>query len=435
MSTAPLSSPSREALPPQLRTEVPGPASRALAARLGAVEGRNVTYLGPPAPIFWARASGCNVWDVDDNRYLDLGGAFGVANVGHAHPAVTSAIARQAETLLHGMGDVHPSGVKVELLEALCVRFPGGRPARGVLSSSGSDAVETALKTAALATGRCGVLAFEGGYHGLALGALDATHREDFRAPFRARLAGETVFARFGDAAHAEAMLDAHPGVGAILVEPVQGRGGERVPPDGFLRTLRALCDARGLLLVADEIYTGFGRTGALFGCDHEAVVPDLLCVGKGLSSGMPISACLGRAEVMDAWPASTGESLHTQTFLGHPASCAAALASLRVLDEERLVARAAEIGRHALERLRTRLAGEHRVAQVRGRGLMLGIACREAATSHRVCQRALERGLILLPSGDGGSVLSLTPPLCIDAASIDLAVDVLAALIEEDRP
>jgi 4-aminobutyrate aminotransferase-like enzyme len=434
MSTAAASSRRPEQLLPLLVSEVPGPRSRALAKRLARVESRNVTHLGPPAPIFWARASGANVWDVDDNRYVDLGGAFGVANVGHAHPAVVDAIARQAAELLHGMGDVHPSAVKVELLEALCGRFPGGHAARGVLSSSGSDAVETALKTAALVTGRSGVLAFEGGYHGLAFGALDVTHRRDFKEPFVARLPGETIHARFGDVEDVEARLAATPSIGAILVEPVQGRGGERVPPSGFMRSLRELCDARGLLLVADEIYTGFGRTGEYFGCDHDAVVPDLLCVGKGLASGMPISACLGRAEVMDAWPPSTGEALHTQTFLGHPASCAAALASLRVLDEERLVERAARVGAAALDQLRDRLSDHERVTEVRGRGLMLGIECSRPELAHRVCQRALERGLILLPSGDRGRVLSLTPPLCIGEEALSMAIEELASLIADDR-
>ena len=304
---------------PELRTRVPGPRSRELAARLARVESRNVTCL-TPEPIFWERARGANVWDVDGNRYVDLGAAFGVANVGHAHPRVVSAVAGQAAALLHGMGDVHPSAVKVELLEALAGRFPGGGAARAVLGSSGSDAVEVALKTAALATGRSGVVAFEGAYHGLALGALDATYRETFRAPFLARLAGATAFARYGDAEDVRrAAAACRAPVGAVLVEPVQGRGGERVPPPGFLAALRRLCDAQGWLLIADEVYTGFGRTGAWFACEHETVRPDLLCVGKGLASGMPISACIGRAEVMDSWPASLGEALHTQTFLGHP--------------------------------------------------------------------------------------------------------------------
>jgi 4-aminobutyrate aminotransferase-like enzyme len=425
-----------EDLLPDLRTAVPGPASRRLATRLAAVESRNVTCLAPVPPIFWARASGSNVWDVDGNRYVDLTGAFGVASTGHAHPEVAAAICEQAATLLHGMGDVHPAEVKVALLEALTARFPGGGPARGVLGCSGADAVETALKTALLATGRPGLVAFEGGYHGLSIGALDATWRADFRDPFAARLAGATAFARYGDVddvARAAKRLEAdgHP-VGAVIVEPVQGRGGEIVPPPGFLGALRARCDAEGWLLVVDEIYTGCGRTGRFFACEHEGVVPDLLCAGKGLSAGMPLSACLGRAEIMDAWPASHGEALHTQTFLGHPASCAAALAALRVIDRDGLVARAARLGAHALERLAGHLAGVDAVVEVRGRGLMLGVACARADTALAVTQRALERGVIVLPSGDGGRVVSMTPPLSIPEPLLDHGLDVVVETLRE---
>ncbi len=416
---------------PELRSPVPGPRSRALAGRLARVESRNVTCLVPDPPIFWERAAGANVWDVDGNRFVDLGGGFGVANAGHAHPRVAEAVARQAARLLHAMGDVQPPAVKVELLEALAARFPGGGPARAVLSSSGADAVETALKTALLATGCSGVVAFEGGYHGLGFGALDATHRELFRKPFSARLAERTGFARYGDAddvLRAAGALE-HP-VGAVLVEPVQGRGGERVPPAGFLRRLRERCDDRGWLLVADEIYTGFGRTGRLFACEHEDVVPDLLCAGKGLTSGMPLSACVGRAEVMDAWPPSAGEALHTQTFLGHPPGCAAALASMAVIEEEGLVARSAELGARALARLRRATAGRHSVRECRGLGLMIGIECAGPGAAARACREALGRGVILLPSGEDGRVLSVTPPLCIDEAVLDDALDrVLAGL------
>ncbi|MCZ7617768.1 MAG: aspartate aminotransferase family protein [Myxococcota bacterium] len=307
-------------LPPALLDDVPGPRSRALAARLARVESRNVTCLAPEPPIFWERAAGANVWDADGNRFVDLGAGFGVASAGHAHPRIVAAIAEQSATLLHAMGDVHPAVVKVELLERLTALFPGAGPARAVLGSSGSDAVEAALETALLATGHAGVLAFEGAYHGLSLGALDTTWRPEFRDPFAARLPGTTVFARFGDLADVERVACRAPhAIGAVLVEPIQGRGGERIPPAGFLRALRALCDREGWLLLADEIYTGLGRTGRTWAVDHEDVVPDLLCAGKGLAGGMPLSACIGRAGVMDAWPESTGESLHTQTFLGHP--------------------------------------------------------------------------------------------------------------------
>jgi len=417
------------ALPPELRTEVPGPRSRKLALRLAAVESRNVTRLEPEPPIFWERAQGSNVWDVDGNRYIDLGAAFGVANAGHAHPRVQRAVAAQARQLLHAMGDVHPPAVKVELLETLAARFPGGGPARAVLGSSGSDAVEAALKTALLTTGRAGVVAFEGAYHGLALGALDCTWRADFREPFGARLPGCTSFARYGDLADVErAARECAEPVGAILVEPLQGRGGERIPPPGFLRALRRRCDAQGWLLIVDEVYTGFGRTGRWFACEHEQVVPDLLCVAKGLASGMPVSACIGRAEVMDAWPASRGEALHTQTFLGHPPSCAAALASLQVLEEEKLVERAAQTGAAALAFLRREAARLPQVRECRGLGLMLGIECDAPRTAARACRGALRRGVLLLPAGDG-RVLSVTPPLGIDP---QLLIQSLGVVLEE---
>jgi len=418
-------------LPPELVTAVPGPRSRELAARLSRVESRNVTCLEPIAPIFWRRASGANVWDVDGNRFVDLGGGFGVANLGHGHPRVIEAVSRQSERLLHAMGDVHPPDVKVALLEALVAHFPGGGPARAVLGSSGSDAVEIALKTAMIATRRPGVVAFEGAYHGLGLGALDATWRLFFKEPFQGRLPGCTAFARYGDAegaARAAAQF-AHP-VGAVLVEPIQGRGGERVPPRGFLRELRRRCDEEGWLLIADEIYTGFGRTGRWFACDHEGVVPDLLCVGKGLASGMPISACLGRVQVMDAWPVSRGEALHTQTFLGHPPGCAAALASIKVLEEEKLVENAAQSGAAALAFLRGELGGDARVTDVRGLGLMIGIECDRPETALRACAAALSRGIILLPSGEEGAVLSITPPLSIEQGALIAALEILVECI-----
>jgi len=414
-------------LPPQLVTAVPGPRSRELAARLAQVESRNVTCLAPQPPIFWRRAQGANVWDVDGNRFVDLTAAFGVANAGHGHPRVADAVALQGRMLLHAMGDVHPPAAKVELLEALCRRFPGGEPAKAVLGSSGADAVETALKTARVATGRDGVIAFEGAYHGLSFGALDVTWRPFFREPFAARLAGASAFARYGDLEDVRVAADAcaEP-VGAVIVEPIQGRGGERLPPDGFLTGLRRLCDAEGWLLIVDEIYTGMGRTGRWFACEHEDVVPDLLCVGKGLASGMPISACLGRVDVMDAWPRSGGEALHTQTFLGHPPGCAAALASLAVIADEGLVERAAATGAGALLHLKRRLEGAPGVVDVRGRGLMIGVECDGGERAARVCAEALSRGVIALQSGDRGEVVSATPPLAIEPELLEAGLDVL---------
>jgi 4-aminobutyrate aminotransferase-like enzyme len=391
-----------------------------------------------PVPIFWETASGANLWDVDGNCFVDLTAAFGVANVGHAHPDVVQAIAAQAGSLLHGMGDVHPPRVKVELLERLAALYPGGTTGRNprvrtVLSSSGSDAVETAIKTAMLASGRAGLLAFEGAYHGLSFGALDCTWRNDFREPFEARLPKRTRFVPFDDLDSVRRVArESGEEIGAVLVEPIQGRGGERVPSPGFLRGLREICDEAGWLLIADEIYTGLGRTGALFACDHEEVIPDLLCVGKGLASGMPISACIGLESVFATWPRSSGEALHTQTFLGHPPSCAAALASLAILEREDLPARARVLGAEVLERLRNLLSDRPSVREVRGLGLMIGIECATPEISLSTTQRLLARGYVLLPSGDGGRVLSLTPPLSIGRDAILRACEAIAECLAE---
>ncbi|MEE3325764.1 MAG: aspartate aminotransferase family protein [Myxococcota bacterium] len=411
-----------------------------MAQRLSAVEGQGVTSLSP-APIFWSRAQGSNVWDVDGNQYLDLSAAFGVANAGHAHPQVVEAFHQQAEKLLHGLGDVHPSDIRLALLEELVARFPGHGEAKAVLGSSGSDAVETALKTALLASGKPGILAFEGAYHGVTLGTLDVTWRRDFRDPFRARIPKQTRFARFGDLTHTQEVADqaAADGfeIGAVLVEPIQGRGGDRIPPRGFLSGLRALCDERGWLLIVDEIFTGFGRTGRLWASDHESVIPDLLCAGKGLASGLPLSACLGRAEVMDAWPRPNPEAIHTQTFLGHPANCAAALASLKILDGEDELKRVTALGTDARSRLEHGLQSLSSVQDVRGLGLLIAIEFNESADAEALATRALERGLILLQSAENGCVVSITPPFCISEEALTHAVKTLVQIageLEEKR-
>ena len=190
------------------------------------------------------------------------------------------------------------------------------------------------------------------------------------------------------------------------------------------------MCDREGWLLIADEVYTGFGRTGSWFACEHEGVVPDLLCVAKGLSSGMPISACLGRAEVMDAWPPSKGEAIRTQTFLGHPPSCAAALASIAVIEEEKLVERAADNGDFALAMLRRLFEGRTGVVEVRGRGLLLGVEFDTARRAQETCARALQAGVIALTDGDDGRVLSVTPPLSIERSILELGIEILAEAI-----
>jgi 4-aminobutyrate aminotransferase-like enzyme len=408
------------------------------------VESRNVTFVGERFPVFWEEARGANVRDADGNEYLDLSAAFGVALAGHAHPRITERAARQAATLMHGMGDLHPPVPKLELLERLAALAPWP-DARAVLGTSGSEAVEIALKTALLATGRAGVVALSGGYHGLTVGSLAVTDRELFRRPFERRLYQGVARTRFPGERDKPAVLSAaldavdraleRPAgwdpVGAVIVEPIQGRAGARVPAPGFLAGVAERARAMGALFVCDEVLTGFGRTGAMFAHEHFGVVPDLLCVGKALGGGMPISACLGPAHVMDAWPPSEGEAIHTSTFLGHPVACAAAVAFLDVLVDEGLIERARVLGKLLLTGLQRGLEGVDEVVEVRGRGLLIGVELAAAGSAVAVSERALRAGLIVLPAGERGEVLELAPPAVLTEAQADHAID---AVVERIR-
>jgi len=415
---------------PHICTAIPGPRSLALAEKLRRHESRNVTYLADDFPVFWKRAEGTNVWDADGNRFLDLTSAFGVCGLGHTNDEVRAALVAQSAELMHAMGDVHPTEVKAELcarLSAMTYERWGAGDGKTVLSNSGSDAVETALKTALLRTGKPGVIAFEGGYHGLGLGALSAIGLPFFREPFRAQLKDFATLLPYpagsgADLARLRRQIEEAiqaGGIGCVLVEPVQGRGGCVVPPGEFLPMLRTVCDAHGVLLIADEIYTGFHRTGALFACDPSGVVPDLLCLGKALTGGFPLSACVGRAEVMDAWPLSAGEALHTSTFLGNPLGCAMALASLKQHADPALAPLVQERGaklKGALQALHSPHIGE-----IRGLGLMLGVELVEPSTftpatalAVAIIKSALRDGLLLLADSPAGNVLSFTPPFTI---------------------
>ena len=290
-----------------------------------------------------------------------------------------------------------------------------------------------ALKTAMLATGRRGVIAFENSYHGLGYGALDVTHREHFRQPFHSQLGDFTQFVPFPTTTRQlEAVEKEIRGLlqrgqtGAVLVDPVQGRGGINVPPKAFLPHLRKLCDEHGTLLILDEIYTGFGRTGKWFACEHSRTVPDLICLGKALTGGFPMSACVGRADLMDAaWPASTGEAIHTSTFLGHPVGCAMALAQIREIERHQLVEQSAELGALLLSALRDELAHARLKISTRGLGLLAGVELRlpDGAPATTACLRLvkdlLHAGFILLPEGPHGNVLSFSPSLTITRAQI----------------
>lgn len=411
---------------PELKTSIPGPRSLELAARLREYESRNVTYCDESWPVFWESAEGVNVWDADGNRFLDFTSAFGVAGLGHRHPEIAAAMDEQSGRLLHGMGDVHPTALKGELCEKLsALTFERWNAGKGkvVLSNSGFEAVETALKTARLATGRSGVIAFSNGYHGLGYGSLLGTDLEKFRGPFVDQLADVTTRLPFGSTD-----LPSADGIGAVLVEPIQGRGGKVVPSEAFLKSLRQWCDDNGALLIFDEIYSGFHRSGKWFACEWDEVVPDLICLGKALSSGFPISACVGKAGVMDQWPESPGEALHTSTFLGHPVGCAMALKSLEILarpETEELVSRASNYLKQALSNM-----DHSAIAGVRGRGLMLGLELKRNAGPLLV--KLLAEGLLFLADGPKGNVLSFTPPFVISEEEIDFAVGTISRLLSD---
>ncbi|MEE8556597.1 MAG: aspartate aminotransferase family protein [Myxococcota bacterium] len=410
---------------PLIRTEIPGPRSRSLSTRLKAVECREITGEGP---VFFARGRGSNLYDVDGNRFVDLISGFGAAILGYSQPELIQAAAAQAETLSHAMGDLHPAEVKLELLEALSRILPGDL-GHAILSCSGSDAVESAIKTALVATGKPKVIAFDGAYHGLGLGALDTTHRSHFRAPFEARLPGRTRFCRFGDAEAVQREVR-EGDVGAILVEPIQGRGGIRLPPAGFLKELRTIADESGALLIADEVWTGLGRTGTWLACEAEGVLPDVVALGKSLGGGFPISVCAGRAEVMERWPASEGEAIHTSTHLGYPVGCAVALRVLEILERDRWLDHVRAHGKRLVEILRDELSGVPGVVEVRGRGFLIGIELDSGETADRIVRRSLRSGWILLGEGADGRVLALSPALNISGALLDGAVDWLVGLL-----
>jgi 4-aminobutyrate aminotransferase-like enzyme len=351
----------------------------------------------------------------------------------------------------HAMGDVHPHPLKARLARELSAltfeRWDRGngegkvRRGKTIFCSSGFEAVEAALKTAMLATGRCEVIAFFGAYHGLGYGSLNVTSRAHFRKPFEEQLG---QFGRFVPFPADDVALDGmekklrrmlqHGRTAAILAEPIQGRGGIRVPPTRFLEVLRRCASEYQALLVLDEIYTGFGRTGRWFACEHSGVAPDIVCLGKALTGGFPLSACVGESELMDAaWPESTGEAIHTSTFLGHPVGCAMALAQIGEIRSRRLWERAGRLGSVFKERLKALVMPDGLVGEVRALGLMAGLELRHrdgtpaAGIVMRVIKGMLGAGFILLPEGEAGEVIGFTPPLTIGAGDLKRAVDALA--------
>jgi 4-aminobutyrate aminotransferase/(S)-3-amino-2-methylpropionate transaminase len=389
------------------------------------------------AAIVYSFGHGSNVVDVDANRYVDLTAGFGALLLGYGPNAATEAARTTLDELTLALGDVYASELKVRACEALSALFPE-RGARVMFGLSGADAVTCALKTAALATKKPAVVAFEGSYHGLSHGPLAASgFSAAFREPFAAQLGLDVTFAPYPGSTAGRDTLDASLSavreatrrrhVGCVLVEPILGRGGCVVPPAAFLPALRAICDESGALLVADEVWTGMGRAGTILACERAGVVPDVVCLGKGLGGGFAISACVGRARVMEAWGAHGGATIHTGTHFGAPPACAALLATVATIVDGELAARAEDLGDMALDELAS-ACGDRAV--VRGRGLMIGIDLGSAPRALAVARALLARGYIVLTGGVRGDALTLSPALTISPELLSAFADALGDVV-----
>jgi 4-aminobutyrate aminotransferase/(S)-3-amino-2-methylpropionate transaminase len=415
--------------PPEIRVAPPGPMSRSAVARLEQVEcpafghrrsARAEQSGAEMLPIVLSTGKGSNLFDVDGNRYVDLIAGFGALLLGHAATPVIRAVEGQAARLVQGLGDVYSADAKIALLERLAALHPGVRP-RVLLAQSGSDAVTAAIKTARLATGRPGLVAFEGAYHGLGYAPLPACGvRPSYRAPFADQLNPHVTFAPYART-HADvdralsAVEEALAGgdVGAVLIEPILGRGGCVVPPDAFVKGVVEVAHRHGALVIADEIWTGLGRAGSMVRSTAIGAPADILCFGKGLGGGVPVSACVAAEDAMMAW-ARDPEVVHTSTHAGSPIACAAAVATLDALRFRKLVARSGEVGHTARVALRAALEGVPGFVEVRGAGLMIGVELDTGDRALRVTRGMLARGYLVLTGGLRSEVLTLTPPLTI---------------------
>ena len=429
----------------EIRTEIPGPRSRELLARgESAVAKPLQVYL----PVFVAGARNATITDVDGNTFIDFAGGVGVMNVGHCHPRVVEAIQAQAASFVHTDFTVVPYESYIELAERLGALAPFSGPTRAAFFNSGSEAVENAVKIARLATGRPAVIAFEGGFHGRTMLAMTLTSKvhpyksgmgpfapEVYRAPFPNAYRGPSAAEAL---AQLERMFASHvpaSQVAAFVIEPQLGEGGFVPAPVEFMAGLREICDREGMLLVADEVQTGFGRTGRMFAMEHYGVEPDLMIVAKSIAAGLPFSGVIGKAEIMDAPHAGAIGG----TYVGNPVALAAALAVLEIFAEDDLVARANQIGDRVRDRLLAWQGRWQQIGDVRGLGAMLAIELvhdpvgKEPAPelAAAVIDAALARGLILLKAGIAGNCIRVLCPLTIEDFVLDEALEAWEQALE----
>ena len=442
---------------PSLETDLVSELAECECAGLTARRARNEIGVERD-PIVIASGKGAFIWDADGRVYVDMGACFAVASYGHANDELIQAVTDQAHKIMHGMGDVYPTDIKVACLKKLAELAPGNLN-QALMSQSGAEAIETGVKMAQMATKKHRIIAFESCYHGLSFGALSLTgHSNAFKDPFKPRICAETTYVPYANCArcafsqkpescgfaclkHLERILKSPSGgcddVAAVIAEPIQGRGGDVVPPKGWLKTLRDICTRNGILLILDEIYTGFGRTGAPFACMHEDVVPDIMCIGKAMTGCFPMSAAIATPDVLKHWPLNTSEAIHTSTFLGNPMGCAAALKAMEILERDNLAERSKTLGEYVLAELR-KIAEIRKdiIFDVRGKGLMIGVEFADNNGSPRtdlalrVVDEMRNRGFMLLPSGPWSQVVSISPALNIPKPCIDEYLAVFREII-----
>lgn len=413
----------------------------ALLARRQAAIPRGVGF---SHPIFIERGENAEIWDVEGRRFIDFAGGIAVLNTGHRHPKIVQAVKDQLDHYTHTCFQVLAYEPYVELAERINAKAPGNFAKKTLFLTTGAEAVENAIKIARAHTGRSGVIAFGGGYHGRTLLTLGLTgkvvpYKTGF-GPFPA----EVFHARFPNALHGVSVDDAVESiehifkndieasrVAAMIVEPVQGEGGFNVAPPEFLQRVRALCDQHGIVMIADEVQTGAGRTGTWFAVEQSGVAPDLITMAKSMAGGFPISAVVGRAEIMDA-PAPGGLG---GTYAGSPLACAAALAVLEVFEEENLLQRSRDVGQRITSRLQA-LAKDHPcIAEVRGLGAMVAMELCKNGDPHQpdadltkaLAVEAMNRGLIILTCGTYGNVVRILVPLTASDALIDEGLNMIA--------
>ena len=429
----------------ELRTEIPGPKSREILERKERVVAAPLSIF---LPVVVEEAHGATLTDVDGNTFIDFTGGVGCLNVGHSNPQVVAAAQEQLGRFSHTDFTIVPYEVYVTLAERLCGLAPMRQPVKAAFFNAGAEAVENAIKFSRSYTKRAAVIGFEGGFHGRTLLAVSLTSKthpykaglgpfapEIYRVPFPNSYRGPSAGEALADLERALITQVAAETVAAIVIEPVQGEGGFVVAPPEFLQGVRSLCDEHGIVFVADEVQTGFGRTGRMWGIEHSGVEPDLVTIAKSIAMGLPLSAVVGKAEIMDA----PGDSAIGGTYVGNPVAQAAALAVLDVFEEEDLTARAAAIG----ETIRSRmLAWQDRwvaIGDVRGLGAMLAIELVEdretkapsSDLASAVVEAAAERGLLLLKSGIYSNCIRVLTPLVITDSELDEALGVWEQALE----